>query len=130
MLLRRYNKQFTLDGWSIILNLKRFYVNRIYIHQNKGTVMATSFAIISTAIPQNSLDYLIRNYFFSFKWLFAEMLRKFDVRSFQNMASNVEWDWKVTFEGLCKYLNSLDANILILDNNLGMTSTLGWTVCL
>ena len=45
-LLRRFNKQFILAGFSIISELNYFYINGIYIHQIKGTTMGTKFAAV------------------------------------------------------------------------------------
>ena len=38
-LLRRFNKQFILEGLSIILEFNYFYINGIYIRQIKGTAV-------------------------------------------------------------------------------------------
>ena len=43
--LRHFNKQFILEGLSIILQLDYFYMYGIYIHQIKGTAMGTKFAV-------------------------------------------------------------------------------------
>ena len=47
-LLRRFNKQFTLEGLSIILEFNCFYKYGIYIHQIKGTAMGTKFAVLGS----------------------------------------------------------------------------------
>ena len=47
-LLQHFNKQFILEGLSIILEFNYFYINRIYIHQIKGTTMETKFAVVGS----------------------------------------------------------------------------------
>ena len=50
-LLRRFNKKFILEGLSIILEFNYFYINGIYIHHIKGTVMGTTFsAVVSNLV--------------------------------------------------------------------------------
>ena len=48
LLLQRLNKQFILEGLSIILEFNYFYINGIYIHQIKGTAMGTKFAVVGS----------------------------------------------------------------------------------
>ena len=47
-LLWRFNKQFILEGLSIILEFSYFYINGIYIHQIKGTAMRTKFSVVGS----------------------------------------------------------------------------------
>ena len=47
-LLRRFNKQFILEGLSIVLEFNYFYINGIYIHQNKATAMETKFVVVGS----------------------------------------------------------------------------------
>ena len=47
-LLRGFNKQFILEGLSIILEFNYFYRNGIYIHQIKGTTMGTKFEVVGS----------------------------------------------------------------------------------
>ena len=48
LLLRRFNKQFILEGLSIILEFNYFYINGIYIHHIKGTAMGTKFSVVGS----------------------------------------------------------------------------------
>ena len=47
-LLLHFNKQFILEGLSIILEFNYFYINGIYIYQIKGTAMKTEFAVVGS----------------------------------------------------------------------------------
>ena len=77
---RRFNKQFILEGLSIILEFNYFYINGIYIHQIKGTAMGAKFAVVGSNLvvtyeevkmfallpqlnPQGFVDFFIRNFF-------------------------------------------------------------------
>ena len=48
LLLWRFNKQFILEGLSIILEFNYFCINGIYIHQIKGTAMGTKFSVVGS----------------------------------------------------------------------------------
>ena len=80
LLLQRLNKQFILEGLSIILEFNYFYINGIYSHQIKGTAMRTKFTVVVSnlvvpykevklfaLLPQSyshdSVDFFICNYF-------------------------------------------------------------------
>ena len=47
-LLRCFSKQLILEGLFIILEFNYFYINGIYIHQNKGTAMGTKFEVVGS----------------------------------------------------------------------------------
>ena len=49
-LLRRFNEQFILKGWSVILEFNYLDINGIHIHQIKGTAMRTKFAVIDSSL--------------------------------------------------------------------------------
>ena len=47
-LLRRFNEQFILKGWSVILEFNYLDINGIHIHQIKGTAVRTKFVVIDS----------------------------------------------------------------------------------
>ena len=78
-LLQRFNKQFALEGLSIILKFNCFYINKSFFYQIKGTrkgakfaVVASNlvvaykeiqlFALLSQIYPQGFVDFILRNY--------------------------------------------------------------------
>ena len=133
-LLRRLNKQFILEGLSIILEFNYFYINGIYIHQIKGTAMGTKFAVVVSNLvvtykevkmfallpqlyPQDFVDVFICNYFRFLDDIFHKWLDNFDIEPFYSMINNLDLDLKFIFENLSKSLNFLDINIRIVENN-------------
>ena len=133
--MRRFNKQFILEGLPIILEFNYFYINGTYIHQIKGTAMGTKFAVVSTnsvvayeeikmfavlpqLYPQDFVDFFIRNYFRFLDDVFYKWLDNFDIESFDSMINNLDPDLKFIFENPSKSLNFLDINIRIVENNL------------
>ena len=126
--MRRFNKQFILEGLSIILEFNYFYINGTYIHQIKGTAMGTKFAVVSTnsvvayeeikmfavlpqLYPQDFVDFFIRNYFRFLDDVFYKWLDNFDIKPFDSMINNLDPDLKFIFENPSKSLNFLDINI-------------------
>ena len=45
-LLQHFNKQFVLEGLSVILEFKYFCISGIYIHHVKGTAVRSKFAVL------------------------------------------------------------------------------------
>ena len=101
-LLRRFNKQFVLEGLSIILEFNYFYINGIYIHQIKGTAVGTKFAVVGSNLvvayekvkmlallpqlhPQGFFDFFIRNYFRFLDDVFDKWLDNFDIEPFYSI---------------------------------------------
>ena len=79
-LLRRFNKQIILKGLSIILEFNYFFIDGICIHQIKGTLLGTKFAVVGSTLvvaheeskmfallpklhPHDFLELFICNYF-------------------------------------------------------------------
>ena len=131
-LLQRFNKQFTLESLSIILEFNYFYINGIYIHQIKGTAMAAKFAVVGSNLvvtneevkmlpllrqlyPQDFVDFVIRNYFRFLDQVFHKWLDNFDIEPFYSMINNLDPNLKFNPS---KSSNFLYVNIRIVENNL------------
>ena len=134
-LLLRFNKQFILEGLSIILEVNYFYINGICIHQIKGTAMETKLAVVGSNLvvaykevnmfallpqfyPQDFVDFFIRNDFRFLDDVFHKWFDNFDIEPFYSMINNLDPNLKLIFENPSTSLNFLDINIQIVENSL------------
>ena len=108
-LLRRFNKQFILEGLLITLEFSYFYINGVYVHQIKGTAMGTKFAVVGSNLviaykevkmfallpqlyPQDFVDFFICNYFRFLDNVFHKWLDNFDIEPFYSMINDLDSD--------------------------------------
>ena len=80
------------------------------------------FALLLQLYSQDFVDFFIRNYFRFLDDVFHKWSDNFDIESFYSMINNLDCDLKFIFENPFKYLDFLDINIQIVENNLPSSS--------
>ena len=134
-LLRRFSKEFILEGLSIILEFNYAYFDKHFYHQIKGTATGTTFSVVGANLvvafkevslfrrlpdlyPADFVDYFIRNYFRFLDDICHKWLSQFDIRAFSEAINELDPDLKFLMDAIMAENHFLDVSISVQDGVL------------
>ena len=133
-LLRRFSKEFILEGLRIILKFNFFYFDGKYRKQIKGTAMGTTFAVVGSDLviaflevkmfvklpeiyPRDFVDIFIRDYFRFLDDLFHKWLEMFDINPFEETLNEMDPNMRFILDNMSEKNNFLDVRMEMNEEN-------------
>ena len=134
-LLKRFPKNFIMEGLFIVLNFNYFYINGIYLHQLRGTAMGTPAAVIYANLtvayieskmfeklpeiyPQDVVTFFLQNYFRFLDDVFFKWKYDFDISLLYRLFESMDPNIKFIFEELSSTQHFLDVKCTMDDGEI------------
>ena len=134
-LLRRFSKEFILEGLSIILEFNFVFFDDQFYHQIKGTATGSTFSVVGANLvvafkevilfrrlpdlyPADFVHWFIRNYFRFLDDVFHKWLRHFDIKAFSEAINELDPDLKFIMDEIMRRSHYLDVLMKIEKGSL------------
>ena len=116
-ILKRFSKQFIIEGMSLILENNYFHINNLFIHQVKGTAMGTHAAVVFANL---SVAFLEVKLFIRLSEIFSRDVVEFFIKSYFRFLDDLNYKWKqnIDITPLWKLINELHPDIQFIFENL------------
>ena len=109
-ILKRFSKQFIIEGMALISENNYFYINNVFIHQVKGTAMGTHAAVV---LANLTVAFLEVNFFIRLPEIFSRDVVGFFIKNYFRFLDDLNYKWKqnIDITPLWKLINELHPDI-------------------
>ena len=116
-ILKRFSKQFIIEGMALILENNYFHINNLFIHQVKGTAMGTHAAVVFANL---TVAFLEVKRFIRLPEIFSRDVAEFFLQNYFRFLDDLNYKWKqnIDITPLWKLINELHPDIQFIFENL------------
>ena len=90
-ILKRFSKQFIIEGMALILENNYFYINNLFIHQVKATAMGTHAAVVFAKLTVAFLEVKL---FIRLPEIFSRDAVEIFIKNYFRFLDDLNYKWK------------------------------------